>query len=221
MRVRYASANAAAQEDHEQAVGPRIAHEVERREGRDAGIDLHLLDPEQDERRPDEVEQLRGDEERAERRARRGALGREGDGEVTDEHGGACARRAPHRRRAGSPVARPPVLGRLGLRDAGPLLHRQHVEALAQGGGVGLGEVAVAAALPLPPLDRVRRGDGGGHRDVERLDEAAHGDGVLRVGARQRLLGDAAVLVAEDERHLAGERELRRARRDPGPRWVA
>ena len=51
------------------------------------GIDPHVLPAEQQEPGPEQIEQLRRGDENAERGSRRGALQREADREVSDEHG--------------------------------------------------------------------------------------------------------------------------------------
>lgn len=58
-------------------------------------------------------------------------------------------------------------------------------------GGVGAGDAALALGL----VEDDRAGDG----DVEALDHAGHGDAEASVGGGDRLGGDAAHLVAEDE----------------------
>ena len=69
-------------------MGDRVGDEIERRDAGDAGPDLDPLEAEQEERRPEEVDELGGEEERPERGAGRGRLPREPDSEVADEHGG-------------------------------------------------------------------------------------------------------------------------------------
>src|SRR5262249_10538223 len=71
----------------QQAVTPRIAHEVERRKRRVAGIDAYRLESHENEYRPKEVETECRRRERGERKARAHACGAERDGEMSDEHG--------------------------------------------------------------------------------------------------------------------------------------
>src|SRR5205823_4406302 len=71
---------------HQQAVGPRILREPELQEWIRAGLDANGFDAEQDENRPEEIEQLRGDDQSSERRARHRRLRCERDGEMADEH---------------------------------------------------------------------------------------------------------------------------------------
>ena len=74
------------QAQREQAVRVRIADEDERRHGRRAGLNLHAFVAEQEERRPEEIRELAGSEQCAERHHRRGFLRAEGEAEMTHEH---------------------------------------------------------------------------------------------------------------------------------------
>ena len=67
----------------------RVRHvvQIERIRGRNAGDDADLLDAEEHEGSPEDVEQLHGDEQHPERNRRLGSLGREADAVVADEHG--------------------------------------------------------------------------------------------------------------------------------------
>jgi len=70
----------------ERGVGPRVAHELERRVGRIARCHAHHLEAGEDRDRPEQVEEGRRGHEDAERGARGGPLRGEGEGEVSDEH---------------------------------------------------------------------------------------------------------------------------------------
>jgi len=70
----------------EQAVRVRHVIEIEGIRGRKAGDDADLLDAEEHEGRPEDVEQLDGDEQHPERDRRVGFFGRETDAVVTHEH---------------------------------------------------------------------------------------------------------------------------------------
>jgi hypothetical protein len=76
------------EDDGQERVGNRVGDEVERRDAGDARTDLDPLEAEEEERRPEEVDELGGEDEGSERDARRGRLPREADSEVADEHGG-------------------------------------------------------------------------------------------------------------------------------------
>jgi hypothetical protein len=65
----------------------RIADEIERRDHGVARIDLDTLDTQEDEVRPEQVRELAGQEEGAERHGGNGPLGAEPDSEMSDEHG--------------------------------------------------------------------------------------------------------------------------------------
>jgi len=60
--------------------------EIERRERRDSRRDPHPLHPEQQQRRPQQVDELGGQKQGAKRNTRREALGAKSDGKVTNEH---------------------------------------------------------------------------------------------------------------------------------------
>jgi hypothetical protein len=60
---------------------------VERVRRREPGDDPDFLDPEQDQRRPDDVEELDGEKEDPQRDRAVDLLGREADAVVPDEHG--------------------------------------------------------------------------------------------------------------------------------------
>ena len=74
----------------QQAVRPRIVIEGERRERRVSRSDPRSLHAGEQEERPDEIGQLAGGEEPAERDTRRSALGGEGDSKVAEEHAREC-----------------------------------------------------------------------------------------------------------------------------------
>jgi len=63
-----------------------VVNEIEGREGRDAWRDAHRLDAEKKHHRPQEVDQLAGDEKRAQRYRGRRPLGGKSDSEVADKH---------------------------------------------------------------------------------------------------------------------------------------
>lgn len=65
-----------------------------------------------------------------------------------------------------------------------------------------LGQISVAALARR--VERDRRG----HRDVQTLDEANHRDAVDAFGACANFLGDAAVLIAEDNGSFGDAREI-------------
>ena len=71
----------------EEAVRVRHVVEIERTGLREAGNDAHLLDAEQDERSPEHIEELHGDEEHPEGNGAIGAFGDEGGAVVAYEHG--------------------------------------------------------------------------------------------------------------------------------------
>src|SRR5437899_6766957 len=63
-----------------------IALEGQRRDGRVRRLDADAFPAEEQEPRPQEIEQLRRGDQNSERGLRRDALEREADGEVADEH---------------------------------------------------------------------------------------------------------------------------------------
>jgi hypothetical protein len=65
--------------------------EVQRRDHRDPRIDADLFDAQQQQRRPEQVRELSGEEQHAEGHGRREALGAEPEPEVTDEHDSALS----------------------------------------------------------------------------------------------------------------------------------
>src|SRR6266480_4294210 len=72
---------------HDEAERVRHVIQIEGIRGRKTGDDADLLDAEEHEGRPEEVEQLHGDEQDPERNRRLGFFGREADTVVADEHG--------------------------------------------------------------------------------------------------------------------------------------
>jgi len=78
----------------QQAVRQRIVLERQRGDDGLARDDAHALDAKQQQAGPEQIEELRGDEQPAERHLRRHALGGETESEVTDEHAVSPPRRA-------------------------------------------------------------------------------------------------------------------------------
>lgn len=76
-------------EGGDQAVAVGVGGEIERIDRRHARDDPDLLPAEQEKRRPEKVEKLHGEKQRAERDRLRLPFGGETDCEVTDEHGAA------------------------------------------------------------------------------------------------------------------------------------
>jgi hypothetical protein len=68
-------------------VRDRIGDEIERRDARDARHDAHFLDAQQQQARPEDIEELRGEDQRAERGGRGELLCAEGDSEMAQEDG--------------------------------------------------------------------------------------------------------------------------------------
>ncbi len=74
-------------EQGDQAVRVGVAHEMQRRHDRVARSDVDRLETEKQEGGPQQVGELRREEEGAERDRRDHPLGAEAEGEVADEHG--------------------------------------------------------------------------------------------------------------------------------------
>jgi hypothetical protein len=73
-------------QQRQEAVGVWIAHELQRGEFGHARMDLDGLDAQQDECRPDEVGELRGQEQRAQRNVGSHLPGAKGESKMSDEH---------------------------------------------------------------------------------------------------------------------------------------
>ena len=87
---------------HAEAVAPRVVVESQWRKRGMARIDSHPFDSREQQDRPDEIEAKRGGDQRREGRAWRGALGAEGDGKVTNEHGVPILSESPYNAASGS-----------------------------------------------------------------------------------------------------------------------
>src|SRR5690606_12043414 len=70
----------------EQAVRDGVAHEVERARGHEPRHDAHLLHAAEEEKGPEVIDELGGEQQHAEGRAGGGPLRREPDAVVTEEH---------------------------------------------------------------------------------------------------------------------------------------